>query len=63
MNVNIQKDNEGKIWVGNKEFYVDGAITTSRDLIDLMTRVGKEILPEEIFELYAEILFLSLIHI
>ena len=57
MNVNIQKDDNGKISVGEKVFYIWKETTTHKDLLNLMTEVGKEILPREIFELYAEILF------
>ena len=61
--VNIQKDNNGYIWINEKRFYVDRSITTYRDIHDIMKLAGKEILPEDIFELYEEILSVGTIFI
>ena len=63
--VNIQKDNKGYIWINGERFYVDidTYITTHRDIYDIMKLAGKEILPEDIFELYEEILSVGTIFI
>ena len=61
--VNIQKDNNGYIWINGERFYVDTYITTHRDIHNIMKLVGKEILPEDVFELYEEILSVGTIFV
>ena len=61
--IDIQKSDDGFIRIGDKIIYMDGGVSTYRDIFDTMQLVGKEILPEEVNRTYNEILSVGMIFI
>ena len=57
--VDIQKDGNGNIWINNETFYVDETISSLKDIYTLMDKVGVEILPEEVYKKYKELLIVG----